>query len=245
MNSKALLLSVAFFSAISAMGCQYETHGYCDGLNETNMPARVVLVENSREAERFQYTHYDFRLRGRSEISGPDRFVAGDRDLVLNYVSCQNIDGFEDVESLLIGKISPNMSIGNKVYVCSTLGFEAESDDGSILLSNPDCGLCPDAFDTMVSENTHVPPMLGSREFASSYVSVSSVYGVGGLYTSPLADEILYGQKFRRGAPPVIIARVWSFKNTPETAEAKAYLGIQSNEETLHCGDLYYGYFSR
>lgn len=62
---------------------------------------------------------------------------------------------------------------------------------------------------------------------------------------APLNETDLYAQETEDGSPPLVIARVWAFENTPEMAEAKAYLGIESDEPIIRCGDLYYGYYAR
>lgn len=250
MKSKLLSLSIALASIVSTVGCRPEVYPYCYGVNEKNMPPKVVIVESFRDAERYEWNAKDTRLMWDNLVAGDGSLIALD-GLTLNYASCKNIDGFEDIAALKITGVDRSMSsAGDKGWTrCTGLSFDASSDTNDIALErlwNPP-GYW-DTFNSMSSTIVNTPAIFdGEGIWSGSAVSISPTYAGRNMDDgkTPLREEELYAQDTENNSPPLIITRVWYFDNIPEMAEAKAYLGIESDDEILACGDVYFGYFSR
>ena len=247
MNFRTLLAFSILGAGIVATGCRSESYDYCYGVNETNMPPRVVIVENSRSAERYELRGNDSRLREHNRIYGDPFLIAFSQELTFNYPSCMNIDGMDSHQQLDIGDVRREM-IGPSVgKTCGSLAFDAESSDGTMALTGIECLSCGNVFYHMTAENLRPPPILQGEDSSWSLISISPTYSGRAMPFSnaPLNETDLYAQETEDDSPPLVIARVWAFENTPEMAEAKAYLGIESDEPIIRCGDLYYGYYAR
>ena len=253
----AVLLAV-----LGATACpKAEEKPYCFGVNETNMPPRIVLVENAREATRYRLNERDVRLLlppslvvgeanenllVESESPCVEQSALGCYDVGIP--SCGEIDPFADLDTIEITGVERVDGVYSRRGECGLLYFSAEMNNGDLVM-NWTPGLVGREFYNMQS---FVSSMCGANEIALDgwgAVSVSFVYRAerhGYRATKdPLEKELLYTQDTPDGSPPLMVTRVWRFENTPENAEFKDFLGIESDEPYFACGDLYFGYFAR
>lgn len=251
MNLKKFIYSFpALCLPIAIFGCgKLDELPYCYGINERNLPARLVIVESAANPEVYSLQADEWRIY--PDYSPPsERMGIEDGRLIAYLPSCKNIDGMDTVGELALSDGQRTTGRASLFTYCVDVFFDAETTGSLLALSQDAEGLGAAGWDSIVSSLrssiAQRPGVLQNvNAGASVLLSPSPVRREGRSYTAvPLSHDELYMTAGERGEPPVIIARQWVLENTPEASDAMAYLGIESDEEYVICADYYYGYFA-
>lgn len=247
--------SAAICLLVSLSGCLTYSP-FCDGLNESNMPARLVIVEASSNAQRYRLPAEDGRLASAYDSpsdSERDPVVEGGR-LVTSLPSCRNIDGFDGVQTLRLERAKRFSERNHEHEYCTSLSVDARSAEpvfssvrGEEAPWRTSWPLVANSWSNITSE-----PRLLENTSAYGELIISPVHDGENEYNdwwpgtgSAIDDELLYQTAGAAEEPPVILLRQWTIRYTEEAAAAFAYLGVEEREGTHRCGDYYFGYYTR
>lgn len=126
MKCQSLLCLLVFHLSLSATACSSNDYEYCAGINETNMPNRIVLIENMRTAIRYQLTASDKRLIGTSLLGMEGEYTLLNR---LPYCCSNELDSnlsFNDSRCVAVdeGACHPNDEEGLTMGYPSCAGLD-------------------------------------------------------------------------------------------------------------------------
>lgn len=235
---------------IATFGCgKLDELPYCYGINERNLPARLVIVESAANADFYRLPADEWRIDPESTPPS-ERIVVEDGRLIAYLPSCKNIDGMDTIGELALSDGQRTTGRESLYTYCVDVFFDAETPDSPLVMTQDAEGLGAAGWDSIVSSLrssiAQRPGMLQNLNAgANVLLSPSHVRSDGPPFTAvPLSHDELYMTEGERGEPPVIIARQWVLENTPEASDAMAYLGIETDDDYVVCADYYYGYFA-
>ena len=245
--SRAVGVIGALGILVLATGCLEDIYPFCYGVNETNLPSTLVIVEGAEEADRYRVAADDWRLQ-----AGVAAGLVSIQDgrLVSALPSCRALDDFASVQALTFGETRrfSDMSTRGEAN-CKSLSFEAESVPAGLTLIRKsrayDHWTAPDPYVAAAIFGEAPSRLVEAR--ATGGVSLSPLIDATSprsAWNKPLADDALYRTDGDHAAPPIIIARHWVIEDTPEAAEVLAYLGVTPEDgQAVECVDYYFGYF--
>lgn len=241
--------------ALLFCGCA-EEKTYCDGLNESNMPGAIVLVERMDDATRYELDPDDER------VSLPDDLST--------LISCRDIDGFGklsfpatiDIEAFEILWTDP-INPSSDEYCREIMFAGAVQDGGGDRLEFPSFGRLagPHYATGMRAEALAAVIEFGPSEWFEEGTVFSSSFLVSSLSK---ATERFRGSAELRGtgeiyyedtddrSPPLIIGRAYSFgqaghysyRHNDVPDGLAEYLGVpELQDEGFQCVDLFFGYY--
>lgn len=253
MRVVSIILSCVILT--SHTGCSRDKV-YCDGLNESNMPGAIVLVERMDNATRYELDPDDER------VSLPDDLST--------LISCRDIDGFGklsfpatiDIEAFEILWTDP-INPSSDEYCREIMFAGAVQDGGGDRLEFPHLWRLagPHYATGMWAEVLAAVIELGPSEWLEEDALFSSSFLVSPLSIETeqfrisrelrTAEEIYYKNSDDR-SPPLIIGRAYSFGRTGSYSHIHsdvpdglaAHLGVpELQEEGFQCVDLFFGYY--
>lgn len=238
--------------SLVAVGCS-EEKTYCDGLNESNMPGAIVLVERMDSAIRYELAADDERV-----------FLPDDHE---NLISCRDIDGLGRVSFPATIEISESTiyrsrpSELKRQATCDEIQFSGSIEEvGLYFFDDSDLPIStvaysatrvrPDSFSAGVEPDCRDDEdtcWLTSEDGVRSAFVVSALSIETRTYwnTERLrADELIYYQDSDDGAPPLVIGRAYSFRRGDVPDGLAEYLGVpELQNEGFQCVDLFFGYY--
>lgn len=234
------------------VGCKAEKVPCATGLNQQKIPRYFHIVERADTSSVYTADQNDDRLRF---IYRNDEAVFDeDGRYVAPWLSCENIDGFDEVRNLQLRNVTseyerlPESSKDR----CIGMPFNANTSNTAITLEKREARSFPRdwySYDTeesgvliqdvypLISRFVEAPHGFAEENsFGAVYISYHS-----DTYTYPPVEHIAPTQAEH---PPHILVRLWSF--TGDGAEkAREILGDEELQgEDFRCADIYYGYFA-
>lgn len=234
--------------ALLFCGCA-EEKTYCDGLNESNMPGAIVLVERMDNATRYELTPDDQRVflpddlstliscgdidgLGRLELPAPIRIT----DTRIRWTAPEDLDSSKRcIEIQLSGRTR-----SNDVQIADTALFPGVD---AVPLSTK---VWPESLQGIVAVQAEDSWLEDAAGLASAFVvSALSKRTADFRNTTRLrAESQIYYEDTDDGVPPLIIGRAYSFQRGDVPDGLAAHLGVpELQEEGFQCVDLFFGYY--
>lgn len=257
----ALLLSLTV-----VVSCVSKEEPCYTGLSAETTPNELHIVERADQAIYYRAKNDDARLKSLSPLH-PDVVLDEEGYLITPWVSCQDIDGFEDVERIDFSSVIQH---NDRVVVQGSVGCISLSFRGSTNVNN--IGFEADSKSNIARRFFDRFPLQSEFKtfpfiFDGFYKEISS-----GVFISHIAEEGVFapdrissnpykvpkngrsaftGKGDRNTSPPFVIVRLWSFNTSKAQELAVDLLGEEvlmvndDGEVTAVCGDVYYGYFEK
>lgn len=240
--------------ALFFSGCAGEKT-YCDGLNESNMPGAIVLVERMDDATRYELPPDDQR------VSLPDDLST--------LISCGDIDGLGRLnfpDSIALEEVTyfsaMDSSVTRPTEECVAIyfwGADSESTTGfGVQYWDSSERSASISYDDRYFPNA---PMLSEIDVSSEskpsetfdLAEAESSFYVSQLSQQPerfnrtprtRPNELVFCQETEDGVPPLVIGRAYSFRRGDVPEGLAEYLGVpELQDEGFQCVDLFFGYY--